>query len=163
MPARCASLSASAICAPYRSRQGVALNQLHHQVVGPDVVERADVRMIEGRDRTNLAVETLAKARRADLDGDRTIQALIDGAKHLSHAAGTQQRLHPIDTELPARLQHGRCCRLGQIRIHLTTFSSLSVVDRSNSRRDLEMDKVIDGVPTNGQEPTRPRVQWHRP
>jgi len=25
------------------------------------------------------------------------------------------------------------------------------------------MDKVIDGVPTNGQEPTRPRVQWHRP
>jgi hypothetical protein len=60
--------------------------------------------MIEGRDGSRFAVEALAKAFRADLEGDRTIQAGIDGAEDISHATGTEQSLDAVDAELPAHL-----------------------------------------------------------
>ena len=51
-------------------RQRLALEQLHDEVVGPvlvaDVVERADVRVVERRDRPRLALEALRAARRSD-------------------------------------------------------------------------------------------------
>jgi hypothetical protein len=43
--------------------------------------------MVEGRNGARLAVEALAKASRADLEGDRTIQAGIDRAEDIAHAA----------------------------------------------------------------------------
>ena len=46
---------------PFRQfvRQRFALEQLHHQVVLADVVQRADVRVIERRDRLRLTLEAL--------------------------------------------------------------------------------------------------------
>ena len=41
--------------------QGFALHQFRHQVVGADVVKRADIRMVERRDRPRLALEACAE------------------------------------------------------------------------------------------------------
>ena len=77
IPCRCALSSASAISTPKRSvwssgsaplrepvRQRLAFEQLHDEVLGvalvADVVERADVRVRELRDRLRLALEALA-------------------------------------------------------------------------------------------------------
>ena len=84
--------------------QRLALQQLHHQVVQrelrwsigrllADVVQRADVGMVQGRHGACLAVEPLAKLRvgrqavRQDLDGDRAVQPRVPRAVDLSHAA----------------------------------------------------------------------------
>ena len=59
-----------------------------------DVVERADVRMIERRDRARLALEALAQLRvgrerrRQDLDRDRAVEPRVAGAVDFAHAAG---------------------------------------------------------------------------
>ena len=75
-PWACAASSASAICAPSSSTsssgsgprampilQRLALEQLHHHellaVVLADVVERADVRMVQDRDDARFALEAL--------------------------------------------------------------------------------------------------------
>jgi hypothetical protein len=50
--------------APYRAARALAaacFDELHDQVIGPDVVERADVGMIQRRDRARLADESLAE------------------------------------------------------------------------------------------------------
>ena len=63
-----------------------------------DVVERADVRMVERRDRPRLALEALAdcgfggELRRQHLDRDVAIEPRVAGAIHLAHAAGAEQR-----------------------------------------------------------------------
>ena len=38
-----------------------ARDELHDEVVGPDVVERADVRMVEGGNRPRFALESVAE------------------------------------------------------------------------------------------------------
>ena len=61
-----------------------------------DVVQRADVRVIELRYRPRLAVESITKLRigrqrfREDLDGDGSIQTRIAGLVDLAHAAFAQ-------------------------------------------------------------------------
>ena len=42
----------------HRSPQRFALDELHDEVVGPDVVERADMRMIERGNGASLALKT---------------------------------------------------------------------------------------------------------
>ena len=37
------------------------VDQLHHEIVGPDVVQRADVRVVERGDGAGLALETVAE------------------------------------------------------------------------------------------------------
>ncbi len=71
----------------------------------PDVVERADVRMIEAGDDARFAPEALLTIRvirelpGKRLDGDGAVQACIDGTIHLAHAAGGDQRLHFVGAE----------------------------------------------------------------
>ena len=61
-----------------------------------DVVQRADMRVIELRNRPRLAVESITKLRigrqrfREDLDGDGSIQTRIAGLVDLAHAAFAQ-------------------------------------------------------------------------
>ena len=43
----------------HRPFEGGALDVLHHQIVGPDVVQLADVRMVQRRNRASLALESL--------------------------------------------------------------------------------------------------------
>ena len=50
-------------------RQGRAFYKFHHEVVRPDIVQVADVRMIQGRNRPCLALEAFRKRLIRDLSG----------------------------------------------------------------------------------------------
>ncbi len=87
----------------------VALDQLEDEVIDvallADVVERADVRVVEARDRLRLALEAGAdlglvrKVRRQDLHGDVAAEAGVLRAVDLAHAAGAQRREDFVGTE----------------------------------------------------------------
>ena len=47
--------------------ESFALHQLHHEVIGTDIVERADVRMIQCGDGARLALEACAELLSGDL------------------------------------------------------------------------------------------------
>ena len=66
------------------------VNQLHHEIVGPDVVQRADVRMVERGDGAGLPLEAVAEAFGRHLDCDVPAEAGIARAIHRSHAAGSE-------------------------------------------------------------------------
>ena len=79
-----------------------------------DVVERADVRMIELRDGAGFAIEALAELRvgreqrRENLDRDRTIEPRVAGPVDLAHTAGADEREHFVGAEADAGCQgHG--------------------------------------------------------
>ena len=67
-------------------------------VVLADIVERADVRVSEGRDRARFALESLAELRvggkdaRENLDGDGAVESRVAGPVDLAHAAGAERR-----------------------------------------------------------------------
>jgi hypothetical protein len=71
----------------------LAVEQLHDQVVVPEVEERADVRMAQLRDRLRLALEASLPLRivgelgRENLDGHRPIQPRVPRPVHLPHPA----------------------------------------------------------------------------
>ena len=78
------------------------------------VVQRADVGMIELRDRAGLAVEALAELRiggervRENLDRDRAIEARVARLVDLAHAAGAEGGEDFVRAEASAGLQcHG--------------------------------------------------------
>jgi hypothetical protein len=78
------------------------IDQLHHEVIGitraADVVQHADVRMVERRDGPRLALEPRADFRagremlRQHLDGNVAPEPRIAGAIHLAHPAGAERR-----------------------------------------------------------------------
>jgi hypothetical protein len=82
--------------------QRFALQVLHHQeidsVLMSDVVEDADVRMIQSGDRPRFAVEALAhvgptgKVCGQHLDGYDAVEPRVAGLIHLSHAPGADER-----------------------------------------------------------------------
>ncbi len=82
---------------------------LQHQkvdaIVMADVEQRADVRMIERRDRARLAVEAFAQLRVGgerggeDLDRHRAIEPRIPGAVDLTHAPRADERDDFISAE----------------------------------------------------------------
>src|SRR5262245_30610648 len=81
--------------------QRYALEVLHDQERGPailaDVVERADVRMVQPGDRAGFAMDPRAELRvsrqcgREDLDGDRTVEASVARLVNLAHATGADR------------------------------------------------------------------------
>ena len=93
-------------------REALALDVLHDEEVHPtlaaDVVESADVGMIEARDRARLAVEALAQLGAAgglrvqDLDGHRAVEPLVPGAIHLAHATCPQRGQDLVRAEVLA-------------------------------------------------------------
>ena len=58
-----------------------------HQVVGSDVIERADIGMAELRNGARLAREALAESLVADFYGDVPAQAPVACLIHAAHAA----------------------------------------------------------------------------
>jgi hypothetical protein len=80
----------------------LAFQVLHDEigdaVVLAHVVQRADVWMIELRDRAGLAIEALAELRiqrerfGEDLDGDRALEPRVARAIHLAHPARAERR-----------------------------------------------------------------------
>ena len=125
MPARCALSSAlgylnrdrerpierqRASCEPLGQR--LALEILHDQEVNPvlaaDVMERADVRMIQRGDGARLTLEALASLgivgdlRRQDLDRHVPTEPGVAGAVDLAHPARAEPRVDLIRANLPA-------------------------------------------------------------
>ena len=80
--------------------QGLAVNQLHHQVIGADIVHRADVGMIQRGDGTHFAVESLAEALRGHFDRDVTTQPGIERLVDLAHAARPQEAVNLVRSDL---------------------------------------------------------------
>ena len=58
----------------HRPLRRFALDVLHHQVIRADVVERADVGMIQRGHRTRLALETFGELFVRNFDGDVAVQ-----------------------------------------------------------------------------------------
>ena len=95
--------------------EGLALEVLHdqevHAVLGADVVERADVRMAELRDRPRLAPQPLTQQRilgelpRQHLDRHLALEARVARAIDLSHAALAAQRHDLVGTQASAWCQ----------------------------------------------------------
>src|SRR5262245_2610877 len=77
-----------------RAFQRLPVQILEHEVaraiVFTDVVDRADVRMAQRRDRTRLAFEALAERPADRLDRDQPIEPRVARLPHLAHAAGAK-------------------------------------------------------------------------
>jgi hypothetical protein len=74
-------------------------HQLHHQVIPANVVELADVGMIQRGHGAHFARKAIGEALLGDFDGDVAAHARIVGAVDLSHAAGADRRKHLIRAE----------------------------------------------------------------
>ncbi len=80
-------------------RERLAFDVLHHQKIGAvlvaDVVERADVRMIQAGDGLCFALEALAQfgaigeMSGQNFDRDDAVEARVAGFVHLAHSART--------------------------------------------------------------------------
>ena len=94
-PLRCAASRASAIWIASRTASSTdagleraALDVLEHQVIRADVVDLADVGMIQRGDRARLLLEPRVMLALQPFDRDDAIQAGVAGFPHLAHAAG---------------------------------------------------------------------------
>ena len=85
-----------------------AVDQLHHEIVGADVVERRDVGMIERRDHLRLAREPLTEFLGRDLDGGVARQARVFGAIHLAHPPGADRADDLVDPKFRAGCERHR-------------------------------------------------------
>ena len=83
----------------HRAFQGLALDQLHHQVVRADVVERADIRVIERSHRTDFALESVGELHAGDFDRNLTTEPRVPSLVDLPHAASANPRLNFVGTE----------------------------------------------------------------
>ena len=91
-------------------RQRLAFEALHDEVVRSilmaDVVQHADVRMIQTGNGFGFALEALLangiirKLRRQDLDGDRAVEPRVSRAEDFAHATCAQRRDNFIRTKL---------------------------------------------------------------
>ena len=89
--------------------QRLPVEVLHHQEVdlagAADIVDRADMRMIERGDRARFLLEATAafgiggQARRQDLDGDRAAKARVARLVNLAHPPGTDRRDDEVGAE----------------------------------------------------------------
>src|SRR4029077_13391750 len=90
---RTATLTAAVFCYPLDECLG--FHVFHHEMIDSilttDVVESADVRMIQAGDNFGFALETFAqfsatgKMRRQNCDGDNSVEAGVSGAVNLTH------------------------------------------------------------------------------
>ena len=73
----------------HRAGDGLALDVLHHQVAAavvlPDVVQRADVRVVQRGDGAGLALEAFRERALDRLDGDVAVEPDVVGAVYLAH------------------------------------------------------------------------------
>lgn len=75
-----------------RSPDGGAFDVFHDQAVRTDVVQRADVGVIERRDCAGLVLEALRELLVGRLDGADPIQPGVTGFPDLAHVAAANRR-----------------------------------------------------------------------
>ena len=155
---------------PPRDARGerLALEELHDEIVGPvlvpDVVECADVRVLERGDRLGLALEAglqLGIGVGQDLDRDGPIEAGVVRAVDLAESAGADQRHDLVGPEPESGAErHGvilardwcpassSCLQTKRIRLRrMTTMQSLrallKVEPREPSRVGQDLDRHV--------------------
>src|SRR5262249_16396290 len=85
-----------------------AVDVLHDEIVGSDIVEMADVRMVQRGDRARLALGAIAEPSDGGLDGDRAAQARIDGFVDFTHPPRTERHHDFVRTQTGTRSEwHG--------------------------------------------------------
>ena len=85
-----------------RTLRRYALDELHHEVVGADVEERADVGVVQRGDGPRFALEPFTELLSGDLDGDVAPGSRVVRAIDLSHAPGANLRGDLVRTETGA-------------------------------------------------------------
>src|SRR5580658_3577215 len=88
-----------------RSLQRSAVNQFHYQVIRADVVELADIRMIQLRYRPGFMLEALAELILGNFDCDVAAEPRVAGAVHFSHSTRADRRKDFIGAEFCAGRQ----------------------------------------------------------
>ena len=85
-----------------RAAQRGAVDVLNDQIVIADVVELADVRMIQRRDRACFLFESLGVFRLQSFDRDRAADARVARLPHLAHSSGAERLVQDIGTDMRA-------------------------------------------------------------
>src|SRR5262245_40625983 len=83
-------------------RQRRSFDQLHHEIIWTNIVQVADMRMIEGCDHTRFALEALRETLGGNLDRDIPAEPRIASSMDFAHAALTDERNNLVWTELLA-------------------------------------------------------------
>src|SRR5690242_5231668 len=82
---------------------------LHDQVVGAYIVKRADVGVIQRRNRTRFARKTFRELLFGNLNSDIAIQAGVVRAVYLAHAAHPDERQDLVGPEFVALNKRHKC------------------------------------------------------
>ena len=61
------------------------LDELHHQIIWSDVIDLADVRMIQRGNRPRLALESIAELLGRCFNGNRAVEPRVPGFVHFAH------------------------------------------------------------------------------
>ncbi|HTB13421.1 MAG TPA: hypothetical protein VK752_17690 [Bryobacteraceae bacterium] len=75
---------------------------LHHDVVRPDVVDLADVRMIQRGDGAGFALKSFSEFFGGNFDGDDSVESGVAGFPHFAHPAGADGRENFVRAEFVA-------------------------------------------------------------
>jgi hypothetical protein len=99
--------------------QRLSLDVFHHEIVAAvlaaDVVDRADMRVVEGGNRARFTLEPqavlgiVAVWTDRQLQGNRAAKARVASAIHLAHAAGARQAVNLVRTEPRALCERHGC------------------------------------------------------
>ena len=77
-----------------------AVDKLHHDVVRADVINLADVGMVERGNRSRFAFKTLGELCGRNLDCNQATQPRIARPIHFAHAARTNSGFYALGSEL---------------------------------------------------------------
>ena len=91
--------------APKPRPERLAFDQFHDQERRADIVERADVRMVERGQRQRFAAKAQTECGSRHFDRDWPVESGVQPAKHLAHAAAAQQLVDTIVSEQAPDLQ----------------------------------------------------------
>jgi len=84
------------------------VDKLHHQIIRTDIVEGADIRVVEGGHCARFAIEPVRELLIGDFNGNDTAQAGVEGFVNVAHAASTDGSKDLVWTEFCAcRQTHG--------------------------------------------------------
>ena len=135
------------------NRQGAAqkaigerltFEQLHHQVPVADVIKRADVGMIQLRNRLRFALKSSdqlrvrGELRRQHFDRHAAIEARVASAPDLPHAAGTERRDDLVRPETSSRSYRFQVCRPLSRMEHEASQPGYKLVQRRTARRAVQ-------------------------
>jgi hypothetical protein len=164
--------------------KGFALDELHHQVVGPDVVEMADIGVVQRGKRAGLAREAIGERFIRHFQGDVAAEARIVRLEHLSHTAPAKARAYVIwtdrivgrdhqrgfyaignlsDPSVPARISAEKSS--SSQRIDRLSSSLASTVANTGERTKAEENRTIqaEARTSRRQNDDVPPTQWAGP